>query len=138
VDSRPLMRQAVGKSARHSVGPDDEDWPDHERRAGMRAAQNDPLEDRIQQDSHQQEVQYRFEAALHQLPALVPMKDQGVQIRRPSCPDIGEAPKNTEDDRDQRLQDESESAWPRQALGNIVEERLREDVEASSIEDVAQ
>ena len=53
---RGSARQAVGKSARHGVGRDYEDRPDHERRAGMRAAQNDPLEDCIQQDSHQQEV----------------------------------------------------------------------------------
>ena len=57
INARSLLlsasaNQAVGKPARQRVGRDYEDRPDHERRAGMRVAQNDPLEDRVQQDSH--------------------------------------------------------------------------------------
>jgi hypothetical protein len=112
--------EPIRKSARERVGQHDEHRPDDEGRAGIRRADEDTLEEGIEKNTHHQEVRDGLETGPHELAPQVRVEEDAVQIGRPSrsC----QATANPEDDRDQGLEDEAESAGAGEPFGNVLEE----------------
>lgn len=123
--------QAIRESARNRVRQDDQYRAEHERRAGMRDPQDNPLKHRIQKDAHEQKVRHGLEATSYEFGTKASMKENSVQVGRPSRARISQAAENAQDDRHRGLQDETESTGAGESLGNVLEERLREQIDPS-------
>jgi hypothetical protein len=99
----------------------------------MRCAKDNPLENGIHENTHQQQVYYGCEAASQKLMAQVWTKNDRVQIRRPPLPGVVRPAADAKDDGNQWLQDEAKSAKTRKPSRNVLPEGLRKEVEVSPL-----
>ena len=90
---------------------------------GYELPEDHPLEDGIEQDAHEQEVGDRPEAVPHELTAVLAIGHQAQEVWRPSRPRVSPAAPDSQDRRDQRLQDEPEATGAHQALRQVLDER---------------
>ena len=102
----------------------------------MRNAEDDPLEHGIHKDTHQQEVGHGLEPGSQEFSPKAPMKEDPIQIRRPSRPCVGQATPDTEDGRYRGLQDETESTGAGEPSGDVFEERSQKQVDPPSVKGV--
>src|SRR5262245_19420663 len=68
----------------------------------------------------------------------MPVEQEAVEVRWSIRPAIAHSVANSEQDRDDRLKDESEAPWSRQAPGQILEKLFREQIKITALKRVPQ
>ena len=97
----------------------------------MRDAENHPLEDRIHEDAHQQQVDHGLERASHERAAQTRTEQHAGQIGRQPRLRVSQPASDAQDDRDEGLHDESEFARAGEPSGDVLEEGARKKIHAS-------
>lgn len=132
------LRDAVRERPRHRVRARDQHRAHHQRRAGVRGAEDEPLADGVEKDGHEQQVGDALDESVKEVAASLAREQERPQVGRLSYPGIGPPCTDPERGRNRRLQEEAKPTRTREPLRDVLEKRPGKEVEAAALVGIAQ